>query len=159
MIALLPVFLMLAAAPLGLVSPAASDSMPASSATAPVAVYVPAHRLKSYSGVYLVTPPPPPGLAPGTKMLNLGPPGPDPYVIPWPKGSDGKILTGTTELMVLVSSDGRPVDIRVEKSSGYRALDAATIEATKRWRFEPAKRNGVPTEGYVRIPFSIGVSP
>jgi len=61
-------------------------------------------------------------------------------------------------LLVLVSAEGLPLDIRVDASSGHRALDAAAIEATKRWRFEPARKNGVPVEGYVRIPFMMNAS-
>jgi protein TonB len=51
-----------------------------------------------------------------------------------------------------VGTDGAPKDIKVETSSGYRELDRAAIEAARKWRFNPAIKNGQKTEGYVRVP-------
>lgn len=88
-------------------------------------------------------------------VLDLTRPGQPAYRIPWPTAPDGTLLTGSTTLLILVSAEGRPLDIRVEKSSGHRELDAATIEATKHWHFEPTRQNGVPVEGYARLPFNM----
>src|SRR5258705_5556047 len=46
---------------------------------------------------------------------------------------------GLVVLRVRVSKEGRPVEIRVGKSSGIRALDAAALEGVKRWTFRPAR--------------------
>lgn len=95
---------------------------------------------------------------PAPPMLDLTRPGQPAYRIPWPTAPDGTLLTGSTTLLILVSAEGRPLDIRVEKSSGYRELDRATIEAAKRWRFEPSRKGGVPVDGYFRLPFTMDFS-
>lgn len=74
------------------------------------------------------------------------------YSTSWPRGSDGELLSGTTTLMALVDPTGNVSDIKVELSSGSRALDLAALNAVRRWHFSPARRNGIPIEGYVRVP-------
>ena len=53
---------------------------------------------------------------------------------------------------VLVGEDGRPQEVTVGKSSGEAALDDAAMEAVRQWRFEPAKRNGVPVRAWAVVP-------
>jgi protein TonB len=77
------------------------------------------------------------------------------YSTSWPRGSDGELLSGTTTLMALVGPTGNVSDIKVELSSGSRALDNAAFNAVRRWHFSPARRNGVPIEGYVRVPVAM----
>ncbi|WMJ70022.1 energy transducer TonB [Stenotrophomonas sp. 24(2023)] len=65
---------------------------------------------------------------------------------------------GTVLLRVEVGSDGRPVNVTIERSSGARALDqAARSQVLNRWTFEPAQRDGVavPAIGLVPIDFSL----
>ena len=38
------------------------------------------------------------------------------------------------------------------QSSGNRDLDRAALEAVRRWRFQPAQRNGQPVSATVIIP-------
>jgi protein TonB len=59
---------------------------------------------------------------------------------------------GTVILMILVGVDGLPKDVQVDKSSGYRELDHAAVEAARKWRFNPTIRNGQKVEGYARVP-------
>lgn len=61
---------------------------------------------------------------------------------------------GTVILLVLVATDGTPKQVKVEQSSGYRELDRAAIQAAERWRFNPGNRNGIPYEGWARVPVS-----
>ena len=60
--------------------------------------------------------------------------------------------------MILVGIDGTPKDIKVEKSSGYRELDRAALDAARRWRFNPEIRNGRKVEGYARVPVSFNLN-
>ena len=65
---------------------------------------------------------------------------------------------GTVLLQVLVDSDGRPLDVQVQSSSGNRSLDeAARKHVLKRWMFRPAMRDGVAVQaiGVVPIDFTL----
>jgi len=51
---------------------------------------------------------------------------------------------GVVALTIRVSAAGRVVGVTVRKSSGYRLLDRAAVEAVSKWKFDPATENGVP---------------
>ena len=61
-------------------------------------------------------------------------------------------IEGTVRVKVLVGEDGRPQEVTIGKSSGDSALDEAAMEAVRAWRFEPARRNGVPVRAWAIIP-------
>ena len=48
---------------------------------------------------------------------------------------------GTVVLWVIVGTDGRTHEIRVQRSLGM-GLDEKAVEAVRVWRFEPARKNG-----------------
>jgi periplasmic protein TonB len=60
---------------------------------------------------------------------------------------------GTVVLWVIVGSDGRPHDIRVYRSLGM-GLDEKAIEKIKTWRFDPARKDGIPVAVQVNIEVS-----
>jgi TonB family protein len=60
---------------------------------------------------------------------------------------------GTVVLWVIVGSDGRPHDIRVYRSLGM-GLDEKAIEAIRTWKFEPARKDGIPVAVQVNIEVS-----
>ena len=69
------------------------------------------------------------------------------------RGQQGEVL-----LRVEVGTDGRPVSVEVERSSGHAVLDReARQHVLKRWRFEPARVDGelVTAWGLVPINFSL----
>jgi TonB family protein len=106
-------------------------------------------------------PPAPAATEAKIKMLIIPSPnnpanaGVPPYSTPWPRGSDGELLSGTTTLLALIDPSGNIKDIKVELSSGYRSLDTAAWQAVRRWHFSPAHRDGLPIEGYIRIPIAM----
>lgn len=61
-------------------------------------------------------------------------------------------IEGTVRVRVLVGEDGRPQEVTIGKSSGEAALDESAMDAVRQWRFEPAKRNGVPVRAWAIIP-------
>jgi len=91
-------------------------------------------------------------------MLTIAPPkdaanaNVKPYSVPWPKGEDGSLLFGETIVLALVNTAGAVENIKVESTSGVPALDMAAVEGVRRWHFTPGQRNGIPVEGYVRVP-------
>jgi protein TonB len=61
-------------------------------------------------------------------------------------------IEGTVRVRVLVGENGRVQEVTVGKSSGDAALDEAAMEAVRHWRFEPAKRDGVPVRAWAVVP-------
>ncbi len=57
---------------------------------------------------------------------------------------------GTVVLWLVVGSDGRPRDIRVQRSLGM-GLDEKALEAVRQWRFEPAHKDGVAVAVQVNV--------
>src|SRR5207253_1575822 len=63
-------------------------------------------------------------------------------------GKEGVVL-----LEVLVAPDGRAMDVRMIHSSGFAPLDESAVTTVReRWRFVPARRDGVPVESRVTVP-------
>ena len=61
--------------------------------------------------------------------------------------------TGTVTLALLVGADGRVQDARVQKTSGYRELDRAALNALSLCQFKPAMNNGVAQAGWGQIAY------
>jgi protein TonB len=57
---------------------------------------------------------------------------------------------GTVVLIVDVGQDGCVLDARVEKGLGH-GLDQKAIEAVKTWKFDPARKDGVPVRVLIRL--------
>ena len=63
-------------------------------------------------------------------------------------GKEGVVL-----LEVLVTPDGRAADVRMIRSSGFAPLDESAVTTVReRWRFVPARRDGVAVESRVTVP-------
>ncbi len=65
------------------------------------------------------------------------------------RGEGGDVL-----LRVSVGADGVPGEIDFVRRSSSRELDRAAQEAVRRWRFEPATRNGKPVPAEVEVPIA-----
>lgn len=61
-------------------------------------------------------------------------------------------IGGTVRVRVHVAIDGSVESNDIETSSGSRNLDRAALEATRRWTFQPATRNGQPVPADVVVP-------
>src|SRR5690348_13182569 len=62
-------------------------------------------------------------------------------------------LQGTVILSIVVGSDGRAHDLKVDRSLGM-GLDERAIEAVRQWRFDPAKKDGKPVSVAVEVEVS-----
>jgi protein TonB len=72
---------------------------------------------------------------------------------PYPVDAIRNALTGTVMLRVLVDVDGKPIDVRIERSSGHRVLDAAARKhVLAKWRFRPAMQDGRTVQAIGLIP-------
>ena len=63
-------------------------------------------------------------------------------------------VRGVVVLRVLVSQNGEPLEVKVEREARQDLTDAA-VAAVKQWKFEPARKDGYRVRAYtrVRIPF------
>lgn len=59
----------------------------------------------------------------------------------------------TVELAVTVAVDGAVGEVRVLTSGGPE-FDAAALDAVRRWRFDPARRDGAAIAATIRVPFT-----
>ena len=65
---------------------------------------------------------------------------------------------GTVFLRVIIGTDGRPREVRVERSSGHEVLDTAALNAVTRWVFRPYSENGVARVASVIVPIEFTIS-
>jgi TonB family protein len=71
---------------------------------------------------------------------------------PFPPSAIRQGHEGTVTVRVKLNADGDPVDVSVEKSSGYSELDAAAVKGAYNWRFRPRVVDGRNMEDTVVAP-------
>ncbi|MDD4355923.1 MAG: energy transducer TonB [Smithellaceae bacterium] len=69
------------------------------------------------------------------------------------QGYEGIVLIGA-EILV----NGRVGEAVIRKSSGYAVLDQSAIQAVKAWKFEPAKKSGIPYKTWAELPVKFVIS-
>lgn len=62
-------------------------------------------------------------------------------------GEEGRVV-----LRVMVGTNGKPESVEVENGSGSERLDKAALEAVRKWKFIPARRNNEAISAYVLVP-------
>jgi periplasmic protein TonB len=70
----------------------------------------------------------------------------------YPPAAKRNNVQGTVTLRVLVTREGLPGRVELEKSSGSSQLDEVALETVKSWRFVPARRGADPVEDTVIVP-------
>lgn len=106
-----------------------------------------------------VKPPPPkpvePEVVPGM-LVELGPDVVPPKAIKKtaPKfDRKNKKMAGTCKLKVLVSEQGKILEVRVAQSAN-KVLDQISIDTVREWQYQPATKKGVPVKVWVDVSFS-----
>ena len=61
---------------------------------------------------------------------------------------------GKVVLRVLIETDGSASQAEIRSSSGYERLDQAALHTVLKWRYVPAKRNGVPEAMWFNVPIN-----
>jgi len=59
---------------------------------------------------------------------------------------------GRVVLKVWVDAEGRPADVRILKSSGYKVLDHSALKAVRKWHFLPARTGSLSFSSWIKIP-------
>jgi len=96
----------------------------------------------------------PPGPVVGMQLQYDRAPSP-----PYPRLALQRELEGVVLLRILVDTDGRPLQVGIEQSSGHAVLDREAVRHVQRhWSFRPALRDGQPVQavGIVPIEFRLG---
>jgi protein TonB len=63
--------------------------------------------------------------------------------------------TGRVIIRVLIGTDGRAQEARIQRSSGFDRLDQVALETARdRWRYRPGTRNGVPEPMWFNVPIN-----
>ena len=70
----------------------------------------------------------------------------------YPEEARQKHQEGVVMVSVEVGTDGSGSDVTLARSSGFPLLDAAALQAVRRWRFEPAQVAGLPVSSRVEVP-------
>jgi periplasmic protein TonB len=71
----------------------------------------------------------------------------------YPKSSLRNEETGTSTISFLIGVDGRVMDSKVTKSSGFRDLDKAAQLALGKCRFKPAMNEGKPEQAWAPVQY------
>jgi protein TonB len=93
---------------------------------------------------------PPPSIAPGVVSLAYRS-----SPLKFPVQALRQRMSGTVLLRVLVDENGKPVDVVIEQSSGFRLLDnSAREQVLSSWLFQPAVIDGHNVRAWARVPVS-----
>jgi protein TonB len=65
---------------------------------------------------------------------------------------------GTVLVRVEVDANGTPTDVSVAKRSGSRELDRAALDAVRKWRFQPAIKNGRAVASVAEVPVDFNLA-
>lgn len=76
--------------------------------------------------------------------------------IRYPSAAKKDGVKGEVVLRILVSNTGAVTDVEIEKS--IPQLDSAAIQAVEKLRFKPAKKYGMPTDVWVRVPLKFEIA-
>lgn len=72
----------------------------------------------------------------------------------YPKASLVNEEQGTVILSVLIGTDGAVVDSKIEKSSGSKTLDKATVKVFTSCKFKPGTKDGKPQQAWTKVEYA-----
>lgn len=121
-----------------------AEAAPAGAASEPAATTrTPSPEPRSPAGTPAADPARP-AVGPGEDGAPPSPPRLGHRVTPgYPEDMRRAAIEGTAVVVVAIQADGSVGEVRLRQSAGHAELDAAAVEAVKRWRFAPAQRRGV----------------
>jgi protein TonB len=71
----------------------------------------------------------------------------------YPKASLMNEEEGAVSLSFLVSADGRVVDSKVDKTSGFKNLDKAAVKSLSACKFKPGTKDGAPAQTWTKVDY------
>lgn len=88
----------------------------------------------------------------GRTRLDAAPAPKQPLRFRYPRELSDQKVAGSLELLVRLGATGDVQDVRVLRSSGSEALDAAAADAVRHSSYRPPRRDGRPVEAWIRQP-------
>lgn len=64
---------------------------------------------------------------------------------------------GTVWLLLLVSKEGMVTELKLKKTSGFDRLDQAALQAVKKWKFQPARKQGQAIDYWYELPLKFSL--
>lgn len=71
----------------------------------------------------------------------------------YPKASLLNEEQGTVTASFLVSAEGKVVDSKLEKSSGFKNLDSAALKSIAACKFKPGTKDGKAEQGWTKVAY------
>ena len=72
----------------------------------------------------------------------------------YPRASLVNEEKGLVILAFLISVDGKVVESKVDKSSGFKNLDRAAISALSQCKFKPGTKDGKPEQAWTKVEYN-----
>ena len=72
----------------------------------------------------------------------------------YPKAALMNEEQGVVSMMFLVSADGKVLESKLEKTSGYKNLDKAAIAAISKCSFKPGSKDGKPDSTWTKVDYN-----
>jgi protein TonB len=72
----------------------------------------------------------------------------------YPKAALMNEEQGVVSMMFLVSAEGRVLESKLDKTSGYKSLDKAAINAITACKFKPGSKDGKPDSTWTKVEYN-----
>ncbi len=72
----------------------------------------------------------------------------------YPKAALMNEEQGVVSMAFLVSADGRVLESKLEKTSGFKSLDKAAISAITACKFKPGSKDGKPDSTWTKVEYN-----
>ena len=97
---------------------------------------------------------PAPPAVPAIPPVAPAPPAPPPALPApaYPKDALAQHISGKVVLLIDVDAQGNPTNVVVDKSEPAGVFDEASIDAARKWKFQPAVKDGRPVAGRISVP-------
>lgn len=71
----------------------------------------------------------------------------------YPRIARKRKLEGTVIIEALIDASGQATEVIIKQSSGHTTLDKAALKTFLQWKFIPAKKNEIPADSKIEVPF------
>lgn len=72
----------------------------------------------------------------------------------YPRASLMNEEKGTVVLAFLIAADGKVLESKVDKSSGFKNLDKAALNALSQCKFKPGTKDGRPDQAWAKVEYT-----